>query len=424
MNKPITAIVIALGSAGDVHPNVGLALALRRRGHRVIFLAGSVFRPMAERAGLEFIGLGSDEEYYEAVRDPDIWHPYRAFFVVARRLILRWLRPLYEIIEGLMEPGRTVITAPGTAFAARIAQEKLGVPLATIHLQPIMLRSTIDPGCYGFPDIINHLPRPLRSFYLRAVDRFLIERLLAAETNAFRAEHGLPPVRRIWDRWIHSPQLIVGLFPEWFAPSQPDWPPNVHLAGFPLWDESDHRAPPPELEEFLAAGEPPIVFTAGSAMAQGRDFFRVSAEVCRASGRRGLFLTQFPEQLPQPLPAIVGHFSYIPFSEVLPRAAAFVHHGGIGTTAQALAAGVPQLVVPLAHDQPDNAVRVRRLGAGDFLLPRAYKRNTVLERLSHLLQSPDVLETCRRRAADVVAGHGLDEACSLIEDLCVSDQSR
>ncbi len=92
------------------------------------------------------------------------------------------------------------------------------------------------------------------------------------------------------------------------------------------------------------------MFTAGSAMTQGADFFRVSAEVCRRSHWSGILLTQFPEQLPATLPEGVCHFDYVPFSQVLPRAAAFVHHGGIGTVAQALAAGVRQLVVPLAHD--------------------------------------------------------------------------
>ncbi len=304
----MTAIVIGLGSAGDVHPNVGLALALRRRGHRVLLVAASIFRSLAQRAGLEFAGLGTDHQYYQAIHDPDIWNPFRAFSVVARRLILPWMRPVYETIARHAERGPTVVAAPGTAFGARIAHEKLGVPLATVHLQPLMLRSTLEPGCFGFPDIIGHLPRPLRKLYLRAVDRFLIDRLLAAETNSFRAELGLPPVRRLFDRWFHSPQLIIGLFPEWFAPAPPDWPPNVHLTGFPLWDEGDLREPPPELEDFLEAGDPPIVFTAGYAIAQGKHFFRVSAEVCRISGRRGLFLTQFPEQLPARLPDGVRHF--------------------------------------------------------------------------------------------------------------------
>ena len=211
------AIVIGLGSAGDVHPNVGLALALRQRGHRVLLVAASVFRSLAQRAGLEFAGLGTDDEYYEAIRDPDMWHPFRSFSVVARRLILPSVPLVYETVARHNEPGQTVVAAPGTAFGARIAHEKLGVPLATVPLQPIMLRSTLEPGCFGFPDIIGHLPRPLRRAYLRAVDQFLIDRLLAPDTNAFRAELGLPPVRRLFDRWFHSPQLIIGSRLQWWT---------------------------------------------------------------------------------------------------------------------------------------------------------------------------------------------------------------
>jgi rhamnosyltransferase subunit B len=416
VTKPLQAIVIGLGSAGDVHPNVGLALALRERGHQVLLVAPSVHSSLAERTGLEFVGIGTDDEYYATLRDPNLWHPFRAVSVVARRLILPALRPVYEIIAKRMQPGRTVVAASGLAFGARIAQEKLGVPLATVHLQPIMLRSVIAPPCFGFPHIIGYLPRPLRKLYLAAADRFLIDALLAGETNAFRAELGLPPVRRLFNGWVHSPQLVIGFFTDWFAPPPSDWPPNVVLAGFPLWDEGDLRQPSPELEEFLAAGEPPIVFTAGSAMMQAKRFFQVSAEVCRVSDRRGLLLTQFPEQLPSPLPRGVRHFDYVPFSAVLPSAAAFVHHGGIGTTAQALAAGVPQLVVPLAHDQPDNALRIRRLGVGDFLLPRAYTAANVLKHLARLM-TPAVQANCRRRAADMAAAQPLETACRLIEGL-------
>jgi rhamnosyltransferase subunit B len=412
----LNVIVIGLGSAGDVHPNAGLALALQRRGHRVLLVAPSVFRSLAEQTGLEFAGVLADEYSYATLRDPDLWHPWRSFSVVARRLILPSMRPVYAIIEKRMEPGRTVVAAPGFAFGARMAQERLGVPLATVHLQPIMIRSVIRPVCFGFPDIISHLPPTLRSLYLRAADRFVIDPLLAGEINAFRAELGLPPVRRVFDTWIHSPQLVIGLFPGWFAPPQPDWPPNVVLAGFPLWDEAELRNPPPELEEFLEAGEPPVVFTAGSAMAQAERFFRVSAEVCGATGRRGLFLTQFPEQLPASLPGGVRHFDYIPFSAVLPRAAVLVHHGGIGTSAQAIAAGLPQLVVPLAHDQPDNAVRIRGLGLGEFLLPRAYTKVNVAACLDRLA-TPGVRDACRRRTVDLAAGEALETACREIEKL-------
>ena len=214
---------------------------------------------------------------------------------------------------------------------------------------------------------------------------------------------------------MHSPQLVLGLFPSWFAPPQPDWPPHVHLAGFPLYDESDFRPPADGLVEFLEAGDPPIVFTAGSAHASSAEFFRVSAEACRAGGWRGILLTQFPEQLPARLPDNVRSFDYLPFSTVLPRTAALVHHGGIGTTAQALAAGVPQLVVPFAHDQPDNAVRLRRLSVGDFLLPRRYQARAVIQNLKRLIESASCGENCRRRASDLTGAKPLDSACVHIE---------
>lgn len=152
-------------------------------------------------------------------------------------------------------------------------------------------------------------------------------------------------------------------------------------------------------------------------MTQDAEFFRVSAEGCRRNHWRGILLTQFPEQLPANLPDGVRHFNYVPFSQLLPRAAAFVHHGGIGTVAQALAAGVRQLVVPLAFDQPDNAMRVCRLGVGEVLLPKNYNIKTVFDCLHRRLESPAVAENCRRRAADLATNTTLERTCDLIEQL-------
>jgi UDP:flavonoid glycosyltransferase YjiC (YdhE family) len=216
---------------------------------------------------------------------------------------------------------------------------------------------------------------------------------------------------------MHSPQLVIGLFPEWFAAPQPDWPPNTCLTGFPLYDESGARATPAELAAFLAAGPAPVVFAAGSANAQARDFFETCAEVCRRAGWRGILLSQFPDQVPASLPDGVHHFTYVPFSQVLPRAAALVHHGGIGTTAQAFAAGVPQLVRPLAHDQPDNAARVRRLGAGEFLRPHQYKTGRVLETLGRLMKSEEIRRNCQRLKSNLSVLHALERTCELIEQL-------
>jgi UDP:flavonoid glycosyltransferase YjiC (YdhE family) len=417
---PCRAIVIGLGSAGDVHPCVGLALALRQRGHAVTVVAPSVFQPLVRQAGLDFVGLLTESEWQAALNDPNLWHPLRSFSAVARRLILPVLRPIYEIIAGNFEPGRTVVAASGLAFGARIAQEKLGVPLATLHLQPVMLRSVVQPACLGFPDIVGHLPVSLRRLYFRAADRWVVDRLLAGPVNAFRAELGLPPVKLLFENWMHSPELVVGLFPSWFAPPAPDWPPHVALTGFPLWDGRETQTALPELEEFLAQGTPPLVFTAGSANAQAKRFFQVSVEACRAGNRRGILLTYFPEQLPGVLPDGVRHFDYVPFSMLLPRSAALIHHGGIGTAAQAIAAGIPQLIVPMSHDQPDNALRIRRFGVGDFLLPRNYTPSGVLEKL-RCLESPAVKTCCQHWAMQMAGNRSLVIAAELIEGLAGPD---
>jgi UDP:flavonoid glycosyltransferase YjiC (YdhE family) len=133
------------------------------------------------------------------------------------------------------------------------------------------------------------------------------------------------------------------MFPEWFGPRQIDWPEQTEFAGFPLWDEKGYTAVAPELEDFLRAGEPPIVFTPGTAHTHADRFWKAAIDACQQLGRRGMLLTRHAEQIPSRLPEGVRHFDFAPFSQVLPHSAAIVHHGGIGTMSQGLAAGIPQV---------------------------------------------------------------------------------
>src|SRR5262249_35036708 len=154
----------------------------------------------------------------------------------------------------------------------------------------------------------------------------------------------------------------------------------------------------------------------GSAMQQGLRFFTEAAAACQKLGRRGILLSRWPQNVPPALPAGVRHFAYVPFSELLPHAAALVHHGGIGTTSQALAAGVPQLITPLASDQHDNADRLRRLGIADALEPKRLTAGTAAEKLRGLLDSRDVATRCREVAARIEPGRGIEKACDVIEE--------
>ena len=172
-----------------------------------------------------------------------------------------------------------------------------------------------------------------------------------------------------------------------------------------------------EARAFMQDGEPPIVFTAGSANRTAPDFFRASIEACQRLGRRGLMLTPHPEQLPDPLPEGIACFGYIPLSEALPHAAALAHHGGIGMSSIALASGVPQLVTPRCFDQPDNAARLGRLGVARTLATKHYDAARAAETLRHLIEDPDVAAACRSQRERMAGRDGLAEAADAAEEL-------
>ena len=261
---------------------------------------------------------------------------------------------------------------------------------------------------------INALPRALKQLLLALIDR-VADRALGPAVNIHRRELGLGRARHITSQWSHSPTCVIGMFPDWFAPVQPDWPPHVHLTGFPLYDERDVSEVPDEVAAFLDAGDPPVVFVAGSGNQQAQRFFHAAADACGRLGRRGLLLTRYREQLPAELPDGVRHFDYVPFTEVLPRAVALVHHGGIGSAAQALAAGVPHLVMPMTFDQPDNAGRLRELGVAR-VLPRARFRGPAVAReLDQLLGSTETADRCRTLKERLKGVNGLTAACEVIE---------
>jgi UDP:flavonoid glycosyltransferase YjiC (YdhE family) len=412
----VKILLMPFGSAGDVHPFVGLGAALHARGHEVTVATNDHFAPLVEREGFAFAPLGTEEEFRDTLNDPNLWHPTRAFRVVVGAL-LRLLRRSYDLVAERYVPGATIVISSMLGFGPRIAHDKLGVPFVTVHLQPSVLRSVYRSSHYGALVLPDWLPKPAKRLIFRFLDAALIDPLVAPATNALRAELGLSPVRRLFDQWMHSPQLVLGLFPDWFGPPQPDWPPQTVLTGFPLYDEAGVRPEDPDLSRFLDAGDPPIVFTPGSAMRQAHAFFRESVEACSILGRRGILLTRFRDQVPADLPESVRQFDYVPFSRVLPRSALLVHHGGIGTTAQALAAGIPHLVMPLAHDQPDNAARLQRLGVARSIPPRRYDARRVARTINPLIESPRVADRCRELARRTLQGNPLATACEAIERL-------
>lgn len=414
----VNVLLLPHGTDGDVHPFVGLGIALRERNHRITLMANEHFKPLATDNGFRFVSIGTAAEYQQALRNPDL-HKKIASGKNLARSICKAMPIQYQAIRHHYEPSRTVVVASGAAFGARIAHEKLGVPMATVVLQPAVVRSAHKmPVVAGAPSVPTWLPLSCTRSLLWFLDRILDRIFCIHEVNAFRASLALPPVRSLVKDWWLSPQRVIALFPDWFGLPQPDWPAQIRMTGFPLYDKgSDARALPGELQSFLDAGPPPVVVAPGSGMMCDHTFFEVVVRACQLLGRRGILLTPYTDQLPRDLPASVRHFDYIPFSQLLPHAAVIIHHGGVGTAAQAMAAAIPHLVIPMVNDQPDNAARIKSLGVGDWLRPRAMAGPAVSRKLRYLIESSEVAARCRTVAQKVDKSRALQQACELIEEL-------
>ena len=395
---------------------LGLAATLAERGHRVQLAVNPYFEGVVAAAGAEMLPLGDADDYRRLMNHPDLWHPTRGMRLVFG-YAAQTLSDLYASLAAETVPGETVLAAHGLDCASRVLQEQHGNPLATVHFAPISLCSVLDPPAFfGAP------PRWLSPLWFRrlaywAADRMVIDRHIAPALNALRGDLGLPPVKRVFTQWAPSPQRVIALFPEWFAPPPADWLPQTRLTGFPLYDAAPAVALPADAERFLAAGDPPIVFAPGSANVQAAEFFAAAVDACQRLGRRGMLVTKYHEQLPADLPDGVQPFGFVPFSRLFPRAAAVVHHGGIGTCGQSLAAGVPQVITPLAYDQLDNGRRLERLGVGRIVAGKSVTGPQLVAALQPLLQSKEVGAACRTLAAKCNGVAARNAACDLLEEL-------
>lgn len=409
------AVLATMGTDGDVFPYLGLGQELRARGHSVTLLANEHHRRHALELGLQFDPSITESEYEGLIADPRLWHPWKSAALGAR-LGLDFLKRHYAQLEQHSRAPGSVLVAHPSMLAGRMLQERQGTPMANLVLQPMLLRSTIEPPVLpAGPRLPRWAPEFVARAYLRFVDGFG-NRLMRGQLNAFRKPLGLPPIRHVF-RWMFSPDLLIGMFPDWYGRPQRDWPPQTRLADFPM---HEGVAGEPELDAELAAfcrnGPAPVAFTLGTGMKHAARFFSEAVEACRLLGARGILLTKFSEALPFALPASIRHARFAPFSRLFPLCAAVVHHGGAGTVARALAAGTPQLILPLAWDQPDNAFRVQQLGAGTWL-PARRRRAKDLARELQKLAAPEVKAQCQALAGRFAGTTGLARAAVLLEEL-------
>lgn len=421
---PGKRIVLATyGSFGDLHPYIALGLELKRRGHYPVLATCSIYREKVEGEGLGFYAirpeLGPEADAREMVAK--IMDPRHGQEFLLRRFIIPAVRDQYEDLLAASH-GADLLLSHVITYGAPLAAGKLGLPWIATALQPMIFTSAYDPPIppqypgFRFPAFLG--PRIIGALVNLGKESF---RSWTAPVEHLRAELGLPPAGNPMFEGQFSPYLNLALFSELLGQPQPDWPAKTVVTGFPFYDRLEPGKGMPEtLTRFLEAGPPPIVFTLGtSAVAVGRDFYRESAEACRLLGRRGVLLVgrEGWNRLPEPLPKGVIAVDYAPHSELFPRAAAIVHQVGVGTAAQAMRSGRPMLTVPFAHDQPDNAFRLARLGIARRLFRPKYTAAHAARELRLLLEDPKYAVRAEQVGREVRAENGTGTACDRIETL-------
>ncbi len=388
----MNVLISPFGSEGDVNPLIWAASVLASRGHAPHLLLPPKYGFLAERVGLPWTAVGRAGDFDAMVRDPKFWHPMTGSAHVASVMLSSYQEFLAAYRQSGIQPDLVISSTLG--LAAAFAAEAEGIPTIRVHMQPAILRSIGDcpvfaHGLEWFPAA----PAAIKHLAFRAIDGIL-NSTLRKPINSLRAELSLGPVRDVYREIILAGDGVALMTPSWFAKPQPEWPDRVHQFAFPL-DRSEGELAP-ELQKFLHACPNPILWTHGSANFDTRRFHR-----CAISASRRLdlpFLIVGPEPPNESLPPNGLAISHAPFDILFSKCRAVVHHGGIGTTAKAIAAGIPQLVVPRAHDQPDNAARIARLLLGMNLPYPSLSPAKATRAMRALLTSRVIHETCSKTA--------------------------
>ena len=420
-------VLATVGSLGDLHPFVALGRALKVHGVNVVIASAAEYRCKVEAAGLGFHPLrpGFEELQHDLgmSRAELVRRTVRRSDFLFRKLVLPYLRAAYEDMMSATVDADLVL-ASSLAFGARLAAEKRGIPWIAVLLQPMMFLSSYDPPVLPGLGWLSAAMRRLGP----APTRHALWLLKKAVNTVFgplhdlRAELGLPPATQ---DPLFAGQFAaagaIGLYSHLLGDVQPDYPHPTSIAGFATFDSEDGLAAgvDSELDAFLASGTAPLVFTLGSLVVNSPgNFYRESVIAARSLRVRAVLLVgedpagEFAH-LASPEVFICP---YAPHSQLFPRAAAIVHHGGIGTLAQALRAGRPQLIVPFFADQPDNASRTERLGVARVLPPRRYRAAFAGRDLAGLLGDGRYLQRARQVGDSLAAEDGALRGARIVLD--------
>jgi MGT family glycosyltransferase len=418
-------VLNTFGSYGDIHPYIALGMELRSRGHHVVVATMEIYQEKVKNAGLEFAAVRpnipqpKDQEpgLIDKIMDPKSGPKF-----LTEEVIFPAVRDSYHDLVRAAEGADLLVTHPA-APAGPLVGRKTGVRWISTVLAPLSFFSAYDPPVPPYWQWTASLqllgPRIMKPFL-----DFMKSNYKAKAVVDFRTEIGLSDNGNPMFEAQHSPELVLAMFSKVFAAPQPDWPPQTRVTGFCFYDGKNEEEIPAEVVSFLANGPAPIVFTLGSsAVWVARDFFRESIMAAQKLGQRAVLIIGDERNSPGEIPEGMIAINYAPYQALLPRASVVVHHGGVGTTAQGLLAGVPTLIVPFAFDQSDNAAHAKRIGTSRTVYRHKYFAPKVARELDQLLTDMSYAENARRVSEQLKLENGPATAADLIEELLLRSRS-
>ena len=416
-------VLSSFGTLGDIHPLIAVALELRRRGHVPVLAVPELFRSRIVSLGLAFAPVGPilDPEDNQLVAM--LMDIRKGTERTLREILFPAIRQSYlELLAAVQaDGGADLLLAGELVYQAPIVAEVTGLPWASFVLAPLSFFSRYDAPVLPPYPMLARL-QPALPGLGRVIARFArwVTRSWPEPIYQLRSELGLCRGPDPIFEAKHSPYLVLAMFSSLLGNQQPDWPAATRVTGFVFYDgDVDHHELPPDVEDFLQQGPPPLVFTLGSAaVLDAGDFYEQSALAAVLTGQRAVLLVgSDPRNVPQQTHETVCVANYAPYSKLFPRSSLIVHQGGVGTTAQALHSGKPMLVMPYSHDQPDNARRVRRLGVARVIGRKRYTAETAARKIG-LLLTDDALKSRAAKIGDRLRREdGVKAACDALEEL-------
>lgn len=404
------------GTWGDVLPFIFLAQELKNRGHEVTIYTNEYYKQYITSQNINFTAVTTLSLRNSFLSNEKLWHPTQGVKVIGKAS-QEILKESWSVLNKIKHPD--LIVSYTFMYSAHTLADLYNIPCITLCISPIQIRSHKHLPTLFTGQNYNFLPQIGKKIFYYIGDTFFIDPYFKKAVNDLRKSLNLSPIKS----FVHHSTLkypTIGLWPEWYSKKESDQP-NLHLTNFPKNVEFINEDNS-EIISWIKSGTAPVIVTMGSGY---RFYSQLIQELKKISSSKNRFLIiagtetySLSEE---------SHICIVPtvkLSSILPLGKVFIHHGGAGTVAQAINAGIPQLVIPMSHDQPDNASLIKSNGLGDILWGVTPKAEDIIKKIDKIISNKKIKDNCKiAQEKSLKENDSFVLAVDFIEENFISDKS-